>query len=107
MLNLGLVVRNQFMLEIFSTCFSSSSKINCQCVKKSVDSFLRAYRKQMKLDLVILDYASINNNSLESIILIKRLIPAVKVVVLIVEPEEDFMFRVFHEGTDRYFYKWR
>lgn len=46
----------------------------------------------MKLDLVILDYASLDLSVLEGLILIKKLIPNVNVVVLIIEQDEDFIY---------------
>ena len=95
MLNLGLIVHNQDIREIFSDSLLSSSKIKCQCVNDSVDSFLRAYRKKMNLDMVVLDAASLGPIGLEGITLIKKLVPTVQIMLLIFKHDEGITIRVF------------
>jgi len=71
----------------------------------SIGAFINDYTTEDKIDLILLDVMLYEQNSLNHLFKIRRLIPQVKILIVTGSNTEEFLMKALSEGADGYYLK--
>ncbi|MEI6411302.1 MAG: response regulator transcription factor [Bacteroidota bacterium] len=72
---------------------------------ESIGAFINDYTTEDKIDLILLDVMLYEQNSLNHLFKIRRLIPQVKILIVTGSNTEAFLMKALSEGADGYYLK--